>query len=322
MYKILIIGHLHHKNKQGLIKILDHLNIHHQFVSGLTSDLTSQYNIIYSPSQPINISLYPNNLFIFGPHFSVFPDNNQLASIQDIINSSNSSDSSNILYNRCVYIQPSEQTVNLWKKYNANKYLSLKSFPFPVDTEIFAPSRNILDTNKTNIFIYYKRRHPIELNYIKTQIEDNNYKNQYRVFDYVQRYDENDYLNYIRTCKFGIILDAHESQGFAIQEALSCNIPLLVWSTRTMGQEYCNNYTYPNNTDILSTVPYWDYRCGEIFYNLDDYINTYNIFIDNIEKNIYKPREYILETLSLQPCAERFINLLHSIQPSNLSTDK
>ena len=40
------------------------------------------------------------------------------------------------------------------------------------------------------------------------------------VFDYVKRYNEEDYLDCLKNAKFGIILDAHESQGFAIEEAL------------------------------------------------------------------------------------------------------
>ena len=46
----------------------------------------------------------------------------------------------------------------------------------------------------------------------------------------------------MQKAKYGIILDAHESQGFAIEEALSCNVPLLVWNTKFMSQEYGSRY--------------------------------------------------------------------------------
>ena len=58
------------------------------------------------------------------------------------------------------------------------------------------------------------------------------------MFSYQKRYDENEFLNYIKTCKYGIVLDAHESQGFAIQEMLSCNLPLLVWGVTLRKQEF------------------------------------------------------------------------------------
>ena len=72
--KILIIGNFHHKNKKGLEMILKHLNWNYKYGSGNRDEL-KYFDIIYSPSHPINTSLFPKKKFIFGPHFSVFPDN-------------------------------------------------------------------------------------------------------------------------------------------------------------------------------------------------------------------------------------------------------
>ena len=69
---LIINSSFHHKNKNGLQKILEKLNWYYKF--GTEKDI-EKYNIIYSPSQPINTSNYPTKKFIFGPHFSVFPDN-------------------------------------------------------------------------------------------------------------------------------------------------------------------------------------------------------------------------------------------------------
>ena len=96
----------------------------------------------------------------------------------------------------------------------------------------------------------------------------------------------------------------HESQGFALQEALSMNIPLLVWNVKSMNQE--ENINYP---EIFGTViPYWDERCGEYFYEQNEFIETYDRFIDKLDT--YKPREYVLDNLSVEVCSERFKELL------------
>ena len=85
----------------------------------------------------------------------------------------------------------------------------------------------------------------------------NNNNIKYKIFDYVKKYNEEDYLHYLQDSRYGIILDAHESQGFAIEEALSCNVPLLVWNTEYMSQEYGSHYS-----DIPCTsIPYWYNRC-------------------------------------------------------------
>ena len=78
-------------------------------------------------------------------------------------------------------------------------------------------------------------------------------------------------------------LDAHESQGFALQEALSCNVPLFVWNITSMRQEYGSSY----NDIPATTIPYWDERCGEYFYNINELEDKFNLFLSKLET--YKP---------------------------------
>ena len=297
--KILIIGNFHSKNESGLKKILEYLKIEHKFsdINNIKNDIDN-YNIIYSPNQAIDSSVYLNKKFIFGPHFSVFPEDSLL-----LINNK---------FNNSIYIQPSEWAANTWINKLPEKPIPIKVFPFPVNTDKFKPLDNI--SNNNNIYIYFKRRKPEELEYLETFLKKQNIN--YKIFDYFKTYKEIDYLNYLQTCKYGIILGAHESQGFAIQEALSTNIPLLVWSASSMNQEHGSNYE-----DIpCISVPYWDNRCGEIFYKDIDLENTFNKFIKNLHN--YSPRQYILDNLSTEKCSERFINLINSINTNTIEKYK
>jgi hypothetical protein len=70
------------------------------------------------------------------------------------------------------------------------------------------------------------------------------HKIPYKIFNYLQRYNEAEYLTYLQSCKYGIWIDAHESQGFALEEALSCNVPLLVWNVSSLNRE--ENSDYPD----------------------------------------------------------------------------
>ena len=282
--KILVLDDLHHKNKIGFVLMLKYLKYEYKF--GNMGDI-KDYEIIYSPCNPVDTSLYPNKKFIFGPHFSVFP-NNKLLYIK------NSNDNA-------VYIQPSDWACNAWKILGGNSYIPIKTLPFPVEIERFKPLNNV---NKTEVFIYFKRRKPSELNFIKDFL--NNKKISYKIFDYVNKYKEEDYIQCLQNAKFGIVVDAHESQGFAIEEALSCNVPLIVWNVTFMSQEEGANY--PNIP--CSNIAYWDERCGEFFYRVEDFDNTYNKFVSKIDT--YKPREYILEHLCQEKCSERFVELINS----------
>jgi hypothetical protein len=299
MLKILIINSfLHEKNKQGLIKILEYLKQQQKIEEckfGATSDIQN-YDIIYSPSQTINASLYPNKKFIFGPHFSTFPNHQQLQSLQ-----SNK-------YNNSIYIQPSEWVVHLWKNMGAEQFIPLKSFPFQVDTDKFKPL-SVKETStteeKTNVLIYYKHRIQSEFNLLKEFLAQQNVSN-YKVFDYRQRYNEEDYLAYLKKCKYGIILDAHESQGFAIEEALSCDVPLLVWSAQTMNQELNSNY----QAIPCTSIPYWNQQCGEYFHHHHELEKTFETFQTKLEAKQYSPRQYIISNLSMEICGERFMELI------------
>jgi len=201
-----------------------------------------------------------------------------------------------------VYIQPSDWARDVWVN-NCFCNNRIKSLPFGVDTNKFNKIKPINERNE--VFVYFKNRSPSDLEYIKNFLYSKNIN--YKIFSYHNRYNENEYLNCLQNAKYGIWVGGHESQGFGLQEALSCDVPLLVWSVKSMNQEYGSTYE-----DIpATTVSYWDERCGEVFYNISDLENTYNKFINNIEH--FEPREFILENLSMEVCEIKLIETVNLI---------
>ena len=289
---LIINSFLHDKNKQGLHTILNSIIKEYTYKFGTAADIPN-YDIIYSPSQVINASLYPHKKFIFGPHFSVFPNHQQLHALQAH------------KYNNSIYIQPSEWAAQSWKNMGAEQFIPIKCFAFPVDTNKFAPSQSLQHRPKDGVLIYYKHRSPSEFKQLVEFLAQQNITN-YRIFSYSQRYSENEYLSYLQQCQYGIVLDAHESQGFAIEEALSCNVPLLVWNAQTMNQELNSQY----QPIPCTSIPYWDSRCGEYFHHLPELPAAFQKFQAKIAAGQYKPREYILDNLTTEKCAERFIELI------------
>ena len=166
--KILIIQSYHFKNQEGLEKMLDYLK--YEYSNGDEKDIEN-YDIILSPNKPIDTSKYPNKKFIFGPHFSVFP-NNKLYEIKNT-------------NNNAVYLQPSEWAAYSWINKGANSLIPIKIFPFPVNTIKFKP---IPKNKRTKVYIYYKRRQPNELLFIQSFLKNKNIK--FEVFDYLNKYPE------------------------------------------------------------------------------------------------------------------------------------
>ena len=284
---LFIKSHIHHKNINFILKCKQ---INFFIIDSVTDinniDLT-QFDAIYSPCDTIDVSKYPNTKFIFGPQFSVFPEE-RLTIIKG---------------SKTVYNLLSNWVINIWKNFPVCNNLKLIALPFGVDTEKFIDNKNI--TEKKNVMVYFKHRNPEDLHFIENFLKCKNIN--YSVFSYDRRYDENEYISYLQNSKYCIWVDAHESQGFALQEALSCNVPLLVWNIISMNQEYRSNYTNLPAT----TTSYWDNKCGELFYNINEFEVTYNKFIENI--NNYKPREFILDNLSIEVCENKLINLINNM---------
>ena len=274
---------LHHKNVDALRNYPDF-----EIFESNNPDDIPKFQYIYSPNHPIDVKLYPQQKFLFGPHFSVFPESNL----------------SLVFGHHSVYVHPSLWASNVWKQYFNIYQIPILPLPFGVDTNKFQPNPS---NPKTEVFLYYKRRNPQEFHFVTQYL--NSLKIPFRVFDYVNQYSEQDYLHFLQHAKFGFILDAHESQGFAIQEALSCNVPLFVWSVTNLNQEYGANYP----SVLATTVPYWDNRCGEVVYNQDDIATQFPIFLSIVERNLYQPRQYILENLTREICSQKMKDLLLSI---------
>ena len=286
--KILFIkSTIHHKNLNFILKCKNITFTHINSVEEINYIDLSLFDFIYSPCHPIDVKKYPNSKFIFGPHFSVFPEFFHM----NMIKSTNS-----------IYIQPSNWAANSWLINPVCNNINVNVMSFGVDTHKFIEIKPI--NKREKVFIYFKHRDPNDLLLIQDFLHNKNF--EYKIFSYRNGYNEEDYLNYLKEAKFGIWVGGHESQGFALEEALSCNVPLLVWNVKSMNQEYGSNYH-----DISATsIPYWDERCGEYFYNFNEIENVFNQFITKLE--IYKPRDYVLENLSIDICEEKFIHLIRN----------
>ena len=285
--KVLFINNFfHHKNLNAFQKY--NIIIHAVDISDLNKIRLNEYDVVFSPSEPIDVRKYPDTKFIFGPHFSVFPNETQIKMIEG---------------KNTVYIQPSDWTKLCWQNYSYCKNITIKALPFGVDTNKFNEIRPLTERNM--VFIYFKRRMPSELHEVYNFLLSKGYIPV--IFDYVKNYSEDHYLNCLQNSKFGFWLDAHESQGFALQEALACNVPLLVWNVSFLNQEYGSSYP-----KILATsIPYWSESCGEHFTDITELELKFNNLIKNLHN--YKPRDFILENLSIEKCSSKFIDIVNEI---------
>ena len=250
------------------------------------------------PSVSFNSIKYDNSYVVQYDEFGK-------SSVDKIINSKNPN--KRILIGPLYSIEQDREINKLTKKYPYIKKLvatkiALKNAQeldvnFISESAIVLPSGVIseLDLNKnldlksrnSKCLIYYKKRPVEELNDIISFLKSQNY--EFEIFEY-GKYDNNKLKEAAKENCFAIIISSTESQGFAIQELMAVNIPLLVWD------KTINNF---ENYQLSGTsVPVWDERCGVVVYNLDELKNIFNSFINNLSS--YKPINLVLEKLTFE----------------------
>lgn len=110
-----------------------------------------------------------------------------------------------------------------------------------------------------------------------------------------------------------VFLCEHETQGIAYQQALSCGVPILAWDRGGFWQD---PFYFPRKVKFapVSSVPYWDDRCGIKFKNIADFYEKLQEFLDKLNGNIFSPRNYILENITLEKSAKTYLEYVHKIQ--------
>ena len=118
-------------------------------------------------------------------------------------------------------------------------------------------------------------------------------------------YREEDFHNALARCRSMIFLCEHETQGIAYQQALSSNVPILAWDR---GGYWEDPSYYPDRVKFqpVTSVPYWDERCGEKFKDISDFENAWSHFWEDVQAARFHPRDYVLQNLTLQKCAQEY----------------
>lgn len=193
------------------------------------------------------------------------------------------------------------------------------SLPFGVDTDLFAPDPVVKPEEKTGVFVYHKGRSAAELQHALSLLPAE-WAKQARVFAYGS-YEREDYRRFLRRARFGVWVGAHESQGFALQEALACDVPLLVWGVSTMYEEVSHGrqaYAHLRASGLpltATTAAFWDPACGELETQKDRLPAALARLLARLAPcpaNLPQlvPRAFVLRELADAPCLARLARAL------------
>jgi hypothetical protein len=207
------------------------------------------------------------------------------------------------------YLQHSEWASNVYKPYFGDNICDL--WPAGIDTTKWSP------TGKDKVFDF--------LIYIKIRWDKEEFQNKL-IEPILQKlrssnlsfiditygsYSEDEYYKKLNLSKALLFLTEHESQGIACCEAMSMNLPILAWDP-----EYChdpNRFLWNDPYMPSSTVPFFDERCGVKFKDQNDFGVKLDNFLLKLGSGGFRPREYILEKISLEKSGERMLELIEEV---------
>lgn len=133
---------------------------------------------------------------------------------------------------------------------------------------------------------------------------------QYGLYDYPA------YRAALSASRSMIFLGEHETQGFAYQEALASNVPVLAWDQGWWLDP--TRLKFENRPIRATSVPYFSEECGDRFRNLDEFDEALDRFWSRIGD--FEPRAYVERELSLKKSAEVYMSYYNAAkQPPTAS---
>lgn len=252
------------------------------------------------PDYPIGLSGYPTaldsvaalpNPILFGPGDPGFPDR-----AREIC------ETTNVRY----IIQPSDWFVAYYQRYCGNRVVR---WAVGLDTDLLSDQRSA--SKMTDVLIYDKIRwdhdsvYPEIIGKLEAHLRSRNLSYE------IIRYGSHTYQAFLRKLRsaraFAFICE-HETQGLACQEAMCMNLPVFAWDEGRLVDP--QQIPFLQDDLAVSSVPYFGDCCG-IKFQKSGIERRFDEFWSRRE--FFRPRDYIVENLTLASSAKNYIDILGRI---------
>lgn len=202
---------------------------------------------------------------------------------------------------------PGEWMRMMFEPYYGNKVVA---WPVGIDTNEWQPQNR----SKTQDFLIYDK---IRWNYDaqKANLIDpllNAIQKRGLSYQTIRygHYKPADLAQKLSISKAAIFLCEHETQGLAYQQILATGTPILAWDSGGYWQDPA--YYLEVKFGPVSSVPYWDERCGLKFQDINHFDAALTGFLAKLET--FTPRQYIMENLTLEQCAKHYISIYQQVK--------
>lgn len=187
------------------------------------------------------------------------------------------------------------------------------AWPVGIDTDLWAPAAE--NEKDIDVLVYDKIRCHLARDHaaVRDPILDNLRNTGLRVATIrYGRYREEQFHALLKRVRSMVFLCEHETQGIALLQTLACGVPVLAWDFGGPWQD--TNY-YPHRVTFgpVTSVPYWDDRCGMKFRDMPGFLESFPAFWSQVASHGFSPRSYVVENLSLESGAQHYVDLVQRL---------
>ncbi|OAF05318.1 glycosyltransferase [Bradyrhizobium centrolobii] len=206
-------------------------------------------------------------------------------------------------------VVPGEWYADMYRSY----WPDTEAWPVGIDTDLWAPSHA---QDKTIDVLLYDKVHWDRERHVTELIEPVRARllKEGRSFTELRygSYKEEDFQAALARSRSMIFLCQNESQGIAYQQALSCGVPVFAWDP---GGPWRDPDYFPHRVrfEPVSSVPYWDERCGLKFVDRAGFDERWPDFWGGCTAEAFDPRGYVLDNLTLEQRALQYYEIARSI---------
>jgi hypothetical protein len=287
----------HHKNVESIRNMMTKNSVDYTVCDDL-SRLDDTYTVVICATRFFPPDQFPKHCkVVYGPQFFVFPDNKNHPIHKYTY------DPSRFFFNIL-----SPWVLHTYKQIAPELNIKYLTCHLGIDTDSISVVPSI--EKRTRVMVYSKHRHPDALHRVLKLLLEKDV--EYDLFQYGS-YKDQFFKEKLKDTKFVVWIGSHESQGFAFQETLASNVPILLWDVTSMYDEYNNGWVYeylkPTGIPLLATTAnVWSDECGIKFTKEEELEDAFAKM--NQELNTFSPRKLIEEKVSL---TNTYTNLLRAI---------
>lgn len=191
-------------------------------------------------------------------------------------------------------IVPSKMASEIYARTNPQLIGKIVIWYAGIDTAYWKPNKN---SPKDEVLVYWKNATPAFSKEVELSLKRNGYKVNRIIYGH---YSKKHFKKVLQKSIFSVFLSITETQGLALVESWSMNVPTLVWDPEI-------EHYYLRGIKTTSS-PYLSEMTGVRWKELDEFeVMLKNI---NLYSNKFSPRKWVIDNMSDKVSAEMLVKII------------